>query len=205
MIEQRERETYETVWALRAYHNESPGRLYAPLFLQMIAPIVAPAEHPWYAAEDYSILDAGCGAGDGAIELRTHGFQKIKLCDITDEGLLEDALDYPFYQVALWDSLNEKIGYMHGGKMDFVYCCDVLEHIPPHFTMLVVSRLLDISRYGVFLTISLLADNFGAWVGKPLHQTLQSFSAWRDQLDTVGHVREARDLLGVGVYFVEPK
>jgi hypothetical protein len=80
-----------------------------------------------------------------------------------------------------------------------------MEHIPPAFTMLVVARLLEVARSGAFFSISLVPDAFGAWVGKPLHQSVQSFTQWRDQLATLGEVLECRDLLTTGVYFVRPR
>jgi len=68
--------------------------------------------------------------------------------------------------------------------------------------MLVVSRLLAVARRGVFLTISTQPDACGVWVGKPLHQTVESFVWWRDQLRTMGQLTDARDLLTAGAYLV---
>jgi hypothetical protein len=48
-----------------------------------------------------------------------------------------------------------------------------------------------------------MPDGHGVWVGKHLHQTVQSFTAWRDQLNEVGRVVDARDLCVAGVYCVE--
>ena len=67
------------------------------------------------------------------------------------------------------------------------------------------SRLLEVARKGVFLSIALINDHWGALIGKPLHQTVQSFTQWKEQLDTVGEVVEARDLLVAGVYLVKPR
>jgi hypothetical protein len=81
----------------------------------------------------------------------------------------------------------------------------VLEHIPTPFTMLVASRLLEVARKGVFLSISLMPDQFGVWVGESLHKTVQTFPQWKAQLDTVGRLVEARDLLHCGLFWVEPR
>lgn len=186
-----EQATYEAMWALDAYAAQSPGAALVPLFTDCIE---AQGDRPaWHAA---SVLDAGCGSGKGALALRAAGFA-VTLCDLTPAGLASEAYALPFHQVALWDDVRRVVGYH-----DYVYCCDVLEHIPPAFTMLVIHRLLSVARKGVFLSISLVPDAFGAWVGKPLHQSVQSFTAWRDQLATLGEVVEARDLLTSGVYFV---
>jgi len=158
-----------------------------------------------------TVLDAGCGAGKGAIALASAGFT-VTLCDHTDAGLTPDALAVgPFIQTNLWDDLSP-VAYLAGvargtepgAPFDYAYCCDVLEHIPTPFTMLVVSRLLAVASRGVFLSISLQADNCGALVGEPLHLTVQSFVQWRDQLATLGRLVEARDLMSTGVYYLEP-
>lgn len=187
-IQAQERTTYNAMWEVQAYQERSPGEIYLPLFLDMAQPTMRG-----------SILDAGCGAGKGAIALKAAGFE-VSMCDLTPVGLTEFAKQLPFVETSLWSNLRRQVGFK-----DYVYCCDVLEHIPPTFTMLVISRLLEVSRKATFLSISLMPDMFGAWVGKPLHQSIQSFTQWRDQLNEIGHVKECRDLLGCGVYLVEPR
>jgi SAM-dependent methyltransferase len=184
----RERETYEQAWAFKPYAEYSPGVKYLPLFLDMTRTTMRT-----------TVLDAGCGSGKGALALKDAGFD-VTCCDLTPAGLVPEAADVPFVQTALWADLKRQVGFR-----DWVYCTDVLEHIPPTFTMLVVSRLLEVSRRGVFLSIALMPDEFGKMIGKPLHQSLQNFAQWREQLDTVGHVIEARDLLHTGVYLVHPR
>jgi len=181
-----EQHTYTDMWALDAYAAHSPGETLLPLFLSMVG------------SSRGTVLDAGTGSGKGALALQAEGFA-VTLCDLTDAGLTDEARALPFVSTALWDDLSV------AGRHRWVYCCDVMEHIPPAFTMLVVRRLLDVAEDGVFFTISLVPDVFGAWVGKSLHQSVQSFTAWRDQLATVGDIIEARDLLTTGVYYVRAK
>jgi hypothetical protein len=50
-----------------------------------------------------------------------------------------------------------------------------------------------------------MPDGHGVWVGKHLHQTVQPFTTWRDQLNEVGRVVDARDLCVAGVFCVEPR
>jgi 2-polyprenyl-3-methyl-5-hydroxy-6-metoxy-1,4-benzoquinol methylase len=193
MIRDQETATYQDIWALEAYHQHSPGESYVETFCEM--PQVARLRQIVPVA---SVLDAGCGAGKGALALKATGYD-VFCADLVDvrQGA---ALDLPFRSVCLWDDLKVAMGR----EVDWVYCCDVLEHIPTPFTMLTVSQLLKVARWGVFLSISLQPDVFGAWVGKPLHQTVQSFTAWRDQLAELGTVTEARDLLTTGLYLVVP-
>ena len=196
-IQAAERQTYTDMWALDAYATHSPGAAMVPIFLDMIRPLQTERVDQWTAG---SVLDAGCGSGKGAIALRDAGFGRVTLCDLTDAGLVDEAKDLPFHDVFLTDNLAPAVGYH-----DWVYCCDVMEHVPPTFTMLVVHQMLRVARRGVFLSISLVPDGFGAWVGKPLHQSVQSFTAWRDQLATIGEVVECRDLLTSGVYLVRAR
>lgn len=185
----QERETYGQVWGIPNYGKHSPGEQFLPLFLDMAAP-----------TKGQSVLDAGCGSGKGALALQAAGLL-AEMCDLTAEGLCDEAQDLRFYEACLWKPL---LPPFQRTKFDWVYCCDVLEHIPPTFAMLVVHRLLEVARQGVFLSICTVPDNFGVWLGKPLHQTVQSYIAWRDQLNAVCHVVESRDLLTAGVYLVKP-
>lgn len=184
-----ETEKYQGAWALDAYAEHSPGAHVLPLFLEMAQPHAGA-----------TVLDAGTGSGKGAVALRAAGFS-VTACDLTADGLIDDARDVPFQSAVLWDDLTE----LYPQGVDYVYCCDVLEHIPTPFTMLVIRRLLDVARVGVFLSISTVPDQFGVWVGQPLHATVQPFTAWRDQLSALGTVVEARDLLTSGVFYVVPR
>ena len=201
MLHETERETYEQMWAVDAYAGHSPGEGLVSVFTEM-AQRYGPETYAYARLEAVAptrVLDAGAGSGKGALALHAAGYD-VTLCDITPAGLSGDAQMLPFHAVSLWDDVRAVTGRHH-----YVYCCDVMEHIPPTFTMLVIRRLLDVAEHGVFLSISLVPDAFGAYVGKPLHQTVQSFTAWRDQLAALGDVLEARDLLTSGVYFVRPR
>lgn len=193
----RERDTYQTIWGVEAYRAFSPGEQYVPFFLDMSARVLPNPAVPLKG----SVLDAGCGSGKGALALQTAGFD-VTLCDLTDEGLTPEikASGLRFVEACLWHDVVPRVGFK-----DWVFACDVLEHIPTPFTMLVIANLLKVARRGLFLSIALQPDTFGAWVGKPLHQTVQSFVDWRDQISELGTVVECRDLLDVGLYLVTPK
>lgn len=198
----QERATYEEAWALEAYGDFSPGEKYMPIFISMIggpppgAPYTLPgAREPFVSGR--TVLDAGTGSGKGALALAAQGF-RVTCCDFTSAGLVDEARTFPFHEVCLWHDLG------HLGRYDYAYCCDVMEHIPTEYTMLVVSRILGTCREGAFFSISLVPDSFGVWVGKPLHQTVQPYTWWRDRLNDIGTVVEARDLGTNGVYLVRP-
>jgi hypothetical protein len=60
-----------------------------------------------------------------------------------------------------------------------------------------------VSRRGLFLSVSLVPDNFGVWVGKSLHQTVESFQWWKESLGELGVVTDARDLHHAATFYVE--
>lgn len=192
-----ERETYEAMWQVEDYAKTSPGGQLVPAFLEMSG--ASPTwrrEFPFLGPQ--TVLDAGCGAGKGAVSLKAAGFT-VEMCDLTPAGLIAEASDIPFHDACLWHPLRMQLHR----TFDWVYCCDVLEHIPTPFVMLAVSRMLEIAHHGVFLSIALQGDNFGVWVGKPLHQTVMGFVQWRDALSELGRVKECRDMLMNGLYLVE--
>lgn len=190
-VQDTERDTYATMWgSVDDYATTAPGERYLPLFLQVTG------------SKRGSVLDAGCGSGKGGVSLAKEGFD-VTLCDLTSEGLVEDAQSLRFRHACLWESLKPITPLW--GRFDWVYCTDVMEHLPTQFVMLVVSRLLDVARHGVFLTISHEPDVFGTWIGKALHQTVQPFEWWKTNLAELGDVVEARDLLNAGAYMVRPR
>jgi len=188
-----ETEKYNDVWqALPTYGAYSPGELLFPLFLQMVGDARG------------TVLDAGTGSGKGALALAAAGFD-VTCCDVTSAGLVPEATALPFHVTSLWHDLwpiAKGVGHPGRTQFDYVYCTDVLEHIPPQFTMLAIDQMLRVAKKGLFLGVSLRADDFGAWVGQPLHQTVQSFTWWRDSLKELGEVVEARDLFSEAVFLV---
>lgn len=185
-ITRQERALYEQMWDIPAYETHAPGEQYVSIF----------AEHVPSPAR---VLDAGTGSGKGALALAAAGYE-VCCCDLTDAGLVEDARRLPFFEACLWRSLRPQVRV---GWVDAVYCTDVLEHLPTQFTMLAVEQMLRLTERGVFVAVSLTPDQCGAWVGKSLHQTVQSFVWWRDSLREVGRVPDARDLLNDAVFWVE--
>lgn len=180
-----EREIYEGMWSsVPAYGRIAPGEDVVPFFLDMTQ------------ATRGTVLDAGCGTGRGALALQAAGLDPV-LCDMTREGLTEDASRLPFREACLWHLTPAE-----HGRFDYVYCCDVMEHIPTEYTMLTLARLLSLARKGLFLSIALVPDHFGIWIGANLHRTVQPFGWWRDRLRDLGQLVECRDLLVNGVYLV---
>jgi SAM-dependent methyltransferase len=199
---EQERATYEAVWsAVGSYGDLAPGERYLPIFLDLVG-------GPREVVLSHTVLDAGCGSGKGALALRQAGFH-VGMCDLTPAGLCHDALSLPFVEACLWQDLRHVPTIIkrmwNRATVDYTYCCDVLEHVPPQFTMLAVDQLLRITKVGCFLTVCSLADNLGVWVGHPLHQTVESFVWWRDSLREVGDVVDARDLHQAATFYLRPR
>lgn len=203
-LQSDERRLYDETWGIDGYADFSPGEHYLPIFLDMAQPHIE--EH----GSLRSVLDAGCGSGKGSIALSAHSDLVVGV-DLSDAGLTDEFKDrqLPFVPACLWDDLQHTRAIAtrnrSGGVFDWVYCTDVLEHIPEAFTMLVIHQLLRVSRFGLFLSISLVPDNFGVWVGRPLHLTVRDFAWWKQSLAELGTVTEARDLLNAAVFMVQPK
>jgi 2-polyprenyl-3-methyl-5-hydroxy-6-metoxy-1,4-benzoquinol methylase len=187
-ITSKERQKYSNVWTgVDNYADRSPGEMMLPLFIQMIG-----------GRRHGHVLDAGCGSGKGAVALHREGFN-VTLCDLTPDGITPDALQFPFFDAALWCMPS-----MRHDKFDLAYCCDVMEHIPTQFTALVAVELLKCAPQA-FISLSNIPDQFGAWIGEPLHQTVQPFTWWRDMFREVARVVDARDLHDNSVFLLERK
>lgn len=184
-ILETERTLYHDLWAsLPAYAEHAPGTKYLPVLLDAAGELRG------------SVLDAGTGSGKGALALASAGFD-VTLCDVTDAGLVDEAQRFPFVNACLWNAIP--------GRYDWVYCTDVLEHVPQQFTMLAIHQMLAVARHALVLSVSLVPDGFGVWAGKPLHQTVQSFVWWRDSLRELGRVTDARDLHTDACFVVMPR
>lgn len=183
----------EQAWDIPHYGNFSPGEHLLELFLDMSG-----------AKRTHSIVDAGCGSGRGGWALEKAGFVDVRLCDVVDRRD-PDVQTMRFTHANIRYPLAPQLGYVLGRKLDWVYCCDVLEHLPEAFTMLAVSHLLDASRKGCFLSICTELDAKGPWAGRALHETVKPFTWWKNCLNEVGHVQDARPRLHAGVYLVTPR
>ena len=177
--EELESAKYSSIWSVSRYHDFSPGEQYAPIFAAQFEP-----------DKSVTIIDAGCGAGAGGRALKDLGYTNVTFLD-----LVSVTKEAPFVQTALWDNWGTPLS-------DWVFCCDVLEHIPTEYVGLVLHRI-RIQCAQAFLSIGLTDDAFGKVIRDELHLTVKPFDWWRDFLKEFGEVEDARDLGVTGMYHVK--
>lgn len=177
-----EQEKYRKAWSIPEYHDFSPGKEMADLFVEISG--AKPGE---------TVIDLGCGGGKAGLALQNSYGLKPTFLDFVRVDDLE-----PFIEQPLWHPIP--------GEWDYGFCCDVMEHLPVEYTTLAIHNMLQVCG-GVFLSVCFEDDSFGEIVGQPLHLTVQPFVWWRDRLASIGHLVEARDLspnnrLRGGVFYV---
>lgn len=184
-----ERDKYAELWSdVPAYRNYSPGLENVSRFMDVMKP------------EPYSsLIDIGCGTGDAGLEFQRRGLD-VSWIDITDAGLNKDVPRDHFIQAPLWMAWERHlVGSDYG--YDYGFCCDVMEHIPTEFSMLVVDRIVSVCEVAWF-HICLVPDQFGSSIGQPLHLTVKPFGWWLERLKFAGDVIDARDLCQQALFVV---
>lgn len=185
-LAQVERSKYQKAWDLDAYRDFAPGENFVELFLEISK-----------AGKGASLIDFGTGTGRAALALQQAGLS-VSLVDIAENCLDEEVakeLSHQLLITNLWESIDLP-------KATFGFCTDVMEHIPPNRVDAVLENIAWLTKHA-FFSISFNKDHFGEKVGEPLHLTVKSFVWWRDKLRGFGDVKEARDLLGMGVFYVD--
>jgi ubiquinone/menaquinone biosynthesis C-methylase UbiE len=121
------------------------------------------------------LIDCGAGTGRASKALADAGLD-VTMLDITREAT-DPGIKLPFVEYCLWDM----------GLVDFVfdwvYCCDVLEHIPTEHVDEVLDNLATMTGYGAFMQIAMFPEIHGArYVGEALHLTIKPADWWKRKL-----------------------
>jgi len=184
----QERDKYHEIWTtVPEYRINSPGLKNVERFMKIMRP-----------NEGYTIIDIGSGECKAGLEFEKFGLRSWYL-DITDAAKPEEIKKEKFILSPLWGNWK----YPHSGsKWDYGFCCDVLEHIPPEYTMLCLANIIKNCQIS-WLQIALVEDVMGEAIGDVLHLTVRPFDWWLTRLGTLGTVLEARDLLETGLYVVQ--
>jgi SAM-dependent methyltransferase len=161
-----ERRKYERMWTeVPAYRNDSPGERLVDYFLK----------HADYEPGD-TLIDLGCGTGRAGLALYNRGLD-VTLYDISAKAVDADIarLEFPFIEHCVW--LDDDTD-----PADWVYCCDVLEHIPPEHIDKSLAVIRRLALKGAFLQIAMFHDGFGARIGERLHLTVENQDWWLKKL-----------------------
>ena len=180
-ITDRERAKYDAIWGFEQYHAVSPGLNLVEMFWSIARP--KPGE---------VLVDVGAGSGAASRALQDRGLS-VTAFDFTSEAWAHK--DITLHTGSIWRELTN----LNGAK--YVYCCDVMEHIPPELTGLCISNILRICEKA-FFSVSFVPDVMGAKIGETLHLTVKPYLWWLDLFRELGTVIEARDLLTDGVFYV---
>lgn len=191
-VTKQEADKYSEIWSHPDYQvATSPGLANVERFMSVMKPAVGS-----------TIVDIGCGAGVAGMEFQKAGM-RVHWLDITDAGLIPAVDRSLFLQYALWDPRWPHRGRSMG--WDYGFCCDVLEHIPPEYTMLCIDRMMRRCRT-VWLQIALRPDVYGPkLLGEPLHLSVYSFDWWKVRIATIAKIVDARDLIDDGLYILEQR
>lgn len=184
-IAEMEREKYSELWSdVPDYRKHSPGKENVSRFMKIMKPVGGS-----------TLLDIGCGTGEAGLDFQQLGMD-VSWLDITDAGLASVIPRDRFIQTPLWMDVSGDDDYRYG------FCCDVMEHIPTEYSMLVIDRITRACKFTWF-QISLVPDQFGAVIGQTLHLTVRPFNWWLERLRFTGKVIEARDLCDTALFVVE--
>jgi hypothetical protein len=98
--------------------------------------------------------------------------------DITATALDPEvrALNLPFLEASLWE-----MPLLF--KFDWIFCTDVLEHLPTDKVDDALDALAKITGKGAFLQIALFADGMGYDIGEKLHLTVKPSAWWKEKIE----------------------
>ena len=170
-----ERGKYMRMWERPEYHRYSPGAYHAPLAIAALG--MKPGA---------TLYDLGCGNGQAVPILAAHGLL-VRAVDIAmTPALAAWAADKTkhlpvdrrpvFTGACLWAIP------LHWPQRDYVFCCDVLEHIPPERVDSVLVHIKRLMGKAGYLSIHCHPDGCGALIGETLHLTVERPEWWMAKL-----------------------
>jgi cyclopropane fatty-acyl-phospholipid synthase-like methyltransferase len=122
------------------------------------------------------LIDCGAGTGRASKLLADAGLD-VTMLDIT-KAATDPGIDLPFIEACLWDMAE-----VWPGRFDWVYCCDVAEHLPTDKVDAALDNLAAMTGYGAFMQIAMFPEIHGArYVGEALHLTIKPADWWKHKL-----------------------
>lgn len=174
---------YNRIWDRQEYRQWSPGENAIDNFLRNC---------PWKPGD--SLVDLGCGTGRAGAALATHGLNVV-LLDFCVKAI--EVRDLPVIRHNIWELYNT------GLQWDWVYCVDVLEHIPEEMVEDTLKGIAHTTRKGGYLQIALFEEGCGRLINERLHMTVKSYDWWYNKI--ISHVNiigseDGKDIRGIEGY-----
>lgn len=178
----QEKNKYDYLWNnVPSYRSVSPGELAARYFLSYFDAQFKPGD---------TVIDFGCGTGRAARLFLEKGLN-VTLVDFSPnclDGEIKLLLSlFPeriqFIESNLWN-LSPLVK-----EASWIYCCDVLEHIPEEKVETVLSAMASSHVKGGYFSISLEQDLYGMQhLDQHLHLCLQSKSWWMNKISSYWNI-----------------
>jgi 2-polyprenyl-3-methyl-5-hydroxy-6-metoxy-1,4-benzoquinol methylase len=169
--EEFQRLKYDNQWKKDRYAKFSPGLRSIGRLLEWVR------IYEKCVSEENPILFAGSGSGHDAIVFHSIGLP-IRLFDISANALRYPELEALITIGTLWYMPREWTG-----KFSFVWCADVLEHIPPSRVDESLHELRRVTKGFAMLQISLNDSEIEEHTGEPLHLTIRPQEWWRERVE----------------------
>jgi SAM-dependent methyltransferase len=136
--------------------------------------------HAWHPFE--SILDVGCGKGEGVKLLGEEGYEAWG-CDIAD---LSNIWTENGIENRCWTAPSHDLPF-NNDSFDMVMCCDVLEHIPPDYVDKSLDEIFRVSRKYFYFSIACCEETpVRGKYNIPLHMTIMPPNWWMEKLTVRG-------------------
>lgn len=171
----RERAKYMRMWERPEYHRYSPGAAHAPRALAALG--MKPGE---------TLYDLGCGNCQAVPIFAAHGLI-VRAADIAMTPALaawamEKTKHLPTERLPLFTGVCLWSIPMNWPPRDYVFCCDVLEHIPPGHVDSVLLHMKRLTGKAGYLNIHCAPDGCGKLIGETLHLTVERPEWWMAKL-----------------------
>lgn len=158
-----ERKKYEAVWGYEFYRKQADGD-----------PVVNLAFVHMGCKRGESLIDWGCGRGTPAQAFQRLGLD-VRGFDIA-HNCLSPGVNIPLAIGCLWESADTA----SMGQVDYSFCTDVLEHLPPTKLADALDNIAAATRKAAFIQVCTAADTSGKKMNPPmkLHLSVMPDANW---------------------------